>query len=194
MGQIPMPGGWSMSAMWLPVCGQSWLGAAAGFTRTWAWMMVPMMLPLAVVPLLNYRATLDGRWHPLLLTAAAGLAWAATWTALGLPVYLAGAAVAQTLLDTPALARMVPVMAAVAGVAGAAWHLAAWRRRPVHRALPGPPVCAAALRHGARLGGHCVRRCAGLTVALLAAGIMERSTMVCAFVFVAAESVRLRER
>jgi hypothetical protein len=33
-----------------------------------------------------------------------------------------------------------------------------------------------------------------LTVALLAAGIMERSTMVCAVVLVAAESVRLRER
>jgi hypothetical protein len=39
-----------------------------------------------------------------------------------------------------------------------------------------------------------VRRCAGLSVALLAAGIMERGTMVCAIAVVAAESVRLRER
>ncbi|MCS0630595.1 DUF2182 domain-containing protein [Telluria mixta] len=194
MGQIPMPGGWSMAAMWLPMCGQSWPGAAAGFTGMWGAMMVPMMLPLAVAPLLDYRAALDGRWRPLLLTAAAGLAWAATWTALGLPVYLTGAAVAQALLNTPALARTMPVMAALAGVAGAAWHLAAWHRRPVPLRLAGPPVCAAALRHGARLGGHCVRRCAGLTVALLAAGIMERSTMVCAFAVVVAESVRLRER
>jgi len=160
MGQIPMPGGWSMSAMWLPVCGQSWLGAASGFIGRWAAMMVPMMLPLAVQPLWRYRTTLEGR--AFLLTVAAGLAWAATWTALGLPVYLAGAAVAQALPKMPALARVVPVMAAVAGVTGAAWHLAAWRRRPVHRALSGPPVCAAALRHGARLGDHCVRRCAGL--------------------------------
>jgi len=194
MGQIPMPGGWSMSALWLPMCGQSWLGAAAGFTQMWAWMMVPMMLPLAVAPLRRYRATLDGRWRPLLLTAVAGLAWAATWTACGLPVYLAGAAVARALLGMPALARMMPAMAALAGVAGAAWHLAAWRRRRVHPALPGPPGCAAALRHGARLGGHCVRRCAGLTVALLAAGVMERSTMLCAFAVVAVESVRLRDR
>ena len=194
MGRIPMPGGWSMAAMWLPMCGQSWLGAAAGFTQAWAGMMVPMMLPLAVVPLRRYRATLDGAGRASLLTAAAGLAWAATWAAVGLPVYLAGAAVAQALLITPALARMMPVMAAVAGVAGAAWHLAAWRRRPVHPALPGPPVCAAALLHGARLGGHCVRRCAGLTVALLAAGIMETGTMACAIALVAVESVRLRER
>jgi predicted metal-binding membrane protein len=194
MGQIPMPGGWSMSAMWLPMCGQSWLGAAAGFTGTWAAMMVPMMLPLAVVPLRRYRAGLDGAGRAFLLTVAAGLAWAAMWTAAGLPVYLAGAAVARALLDVPALARAMPVMAAVAGVAGAAWQVAAWRRRPLHPAPPGPPVCAAALLYGARLGGHCIRRCAGLTVALLAAGIMERSTMVCAFVLVAAESVGLRER
>ncbi|MBW8899021.1 MAG: DUF2182 domain-containing protein [Massilia sp.] len=183
-----------MPTMWLPMCGQSWFGAAAGFTGTWAAMMVPMMLPLAVRPLLDYRATLDGRWRPLLLVAAAGLAWAATWTASGLPVYLAGAAVAQALLDTPSLARMMPVMAVVAGLAGAAWQAVSWRRRPVHPAPPGPPACAAALLHGARLGGHCVRRCAGLTVALLAAGIMERSTMICAIAVVAAESVRLRQR
>ena len=42
--------------------------------------------------------------------------------------------------------------------------------------------------------GHCVRRCAGLTVALLAARIMETAAMACAFAAVVAESVRLRER
>ena len=189
MGGMPMPGGWTMSTMWLPMCGQSWFGAAAGFVGTWAAMMVPMMLPLAVVPLRRYGA---GRAFPL--TLAAALAWAATWTAAGLPVYLVGAAVASALPGMPALARMMPVVTSAAGVAGAVAYLATWRRRPMHPSLSGPPVCAAALRYGARLGGHCVRRCAGLTVALLAAGIMERSTMVCAFVLVAAESVRLRER
>jgi predicted metal-binding membrane protein len=180
-----------MSTLWLPMCGQSWFGAAAGFTGMWAAMMVPMMLPRAVQPLWRYRATLEG--GACLLTAAAGLAWAATWTVFGLPVFLAGAAVAQALLNTPPLARMMPVIAAAAGVAGAAWHLAAWRRYPPC-AVAGPPVCAAALRHGARLGAHCIRRCAGFTIALLAAGIMERGTMVCAFVLVAVESVRLRQR
>jgi predicted metal-binding membrane protein len=193
MGRIPMPGGWTMSAMWLPMCGQSWIGAAAGFIGMWAAMMVPMMLPFAVAPLRRYRVALGGEGKAFLLTAAAGLAWAAAWTAAGLPVYLAGAAVAHVLLNVPSLARMMPALAAAAGVAGAAWHVAA-RRRLVHRTLPGPPVCTAALLQGARLGGHCVRRCAGLTVALLAAGIMERSTMVCAIAVVVAESVCLRER
>ncbi|WP_075793248.1 copper chaperone [Massilia putida] len=194
MGSIPMPGGWTMSAMWLPMCGQSWIGAAAGFTRMWALMMVPMMLPLAVAPLRRYRAALVGTGRAFLLTAAAGVAWAAAWTASGLPVYLAGAAVAQLLLTMPALARMMPALAAAAGVAGAAWHVAALRPRPAHPVPPGPPVCTAALLRGARLGGHCVRRCAGLTVVLLAAGIMERSTMICAIAVVVTESVCLRER
>ena len=189
-----MPGGWTMSAMWLPMCGQSWLGAAAGFLRMWALTMVPMMLPFAVRPLRRYRAALGGEGRALLLTAAAGLAWAATWTAFGLPVYLAGAAAARLLLDMPALARLMPAMAAAAGVAGAAWHAAAWRRRPAHRTPPGPPVCAAALLQGARLGSHCVRRCAGLSVALLAAGIMETGAMLCAVAVVLAESVCLRDR
>jgi predicted metal-binding membrane protein len=183
-----------MSAVWLPMCGQSWLGAAAGFIRMWALTMVPMMLPLAVRPLRRYRATLDGTGRAFLLTAAAGLAWAVTWTASGLPVYLAGAAAAQVLLNMPALARMMPALAAVAGVAGAVWYVAAWRRRPAHRTLRGSPVCAAALLQGARLGGHCVRRCAGLSVALLAAGIMETGAMLCAVAVVVAESVWVRER
>lgn len=189
-----MPGGWSMAALWLPMCGQSWPGAVAGFTGMWAAMMVPMMFPLAVAPLRRYRAALDGTGRAALLTAAAGLAWAMTWTASGLPVYLVGAVAARALLALPALARSTPALAAAAGVVGAVWHVASWRRRPAHPALPGPPGCAAALLHGARLGGHCVRRCAGLTVALLAAGVNERGAMLCACAVVAAESVCLRER
>jgi predicted metal-binding membrane protein len=198
MGQIPMPGGWAMAAMWLPMCGQSWLGAMAGFIGMWAAMMVPMMLPLAVTPLRRYRAALAGteRWRARLLTAAAGCAWAVAWTAPALPLYVAGTIVAQALLDLPALARTMPVLAALAGVAGAGWHAVSWCRRPAHApdAVCGRPVVAAALRQGARLGSHCVRRCAGMTVAMVAAGFMETGTMAIALAVVAVESVRPRER
>ena len=198
MGQIPMPGGWTMAAMWLPMCGQSRLGALVGFIGMWAAMMVPMMLPLAVPPLRRYRAALVGteRWRARLLTAAAGCAWAVAWTVPALPLYVAGTIVAQALLDLPALARIVPVLAALAGVAGAGWHAVSWCRRPAHAldAVRGRPAVVAALGQGARLGSHCVRRCAGMTVAMVAAGFMETGTMACAIAVVAVESVRLRER
>jgi predicted metal-binding membrane protein len=198
MGQIPMPGGWAMAAMWLPMCGQSRLGAMAGFVGMWAALMVPMMLPLAVPPLRRYRAALagTGRWRARLLTTAAACAWAAAWTAPALPLYAAGTIVAQALLDLPALARMVPVLAAAAGVAGAGWHVVSWCRRPAHVLDPvcGRPGVGAALRQGARLGSHCVRRCAGMAVAMVATGFMETGTMACALAVVVVESVRLRER
>ena len=45
MGEIPMAGGWTMSMAWLPMCGQSWAGAAASFLGMWVVMMAAMMLP-----------------------------------------------------------------------------------------------------------------------------------------------------
>src|SRR5262249_5161759 len=51
MGEMPMPGGWTMSMAWMPACGQTWPGAAASFIGMWAVMMVAMMLP-SLVPIL----------------------------------------------------------------------------------------------------------------------------------------------
>ena len=49
MGDMPMPGGWTMSLAWMQMpgqtCGQTWLGAAASFLGMWVVMMVAMMLP-----------------------------------------------------------------------------------------------------------------------------------------------------
>src|SRR5450755_4682512 len=39
MGDMPMPGGWTLSAAWMPMCGQSWPGAAASFLGMWVVMM-----------------------------------------------------------------------------------------------------------------------------------------------------------
>jgi hypothetical protein len=35
MGEMPMPGGWTMSTAWLPMCGQTWAGVAAAFLGMW---------------------------------------------------------------------------------------------------------------------------------------------------------------
>lgn len=31
MGEVLMPGGWTMSMAWMPMCGQTWFDAAATF-------------------------------------------------------------------------------------------------------------------------------------------------------------------
>ncbi len=45
MGEMPMPGGWTMSMAWMRMPGQTWPGAAASFLGMWVVMMVAMMLP-----------------------------------------------------------------------------------------------------------------------------------------------------
>ena len=45
MGTMQMPGGSTMSMMWMRMPGQSWPGAAASFLGMWTVMMMAMMLP-----------------------------------------------------------------------------------------------------------------------------------------------------
>jgi predicted metal-binding membrane protein len=55
MGEMPMPGGWSMSMTWMLMPGPTWLDAAASFLGMWVVMMVAMMLPSLVPMLWRYR-------------------------------------------------------------------------------------------------------------------------------------------
>src|SRR5262249_7145813 len=42
MGDMPMPGGWTMSMAWMRMPGQTWPGAAASFLGMWVVMMLAM--------------------------------------------------------------------------------------------------------------------------------------------------------
>src|SRR5579864_1184451 len=58
MGGMPMPGGWTMSMAWMPMAGQTWLGATTSFVGMWFVMMVAMMMPSLVPTLFHYRERL----------------------------------------------------------------------------------------------------------------------------------------
>ena len=45
MGEMAMPGDWTMSMVWMRMPGQTWPGAAASFLGMWIVMMAAMMLP-----------------------------------------------------------------------------------------------------------------------------------------------------
>ena len=70
MGEMPMPGGWTMSMAWMRMPGQTWPGAAASFLGMWVVMMVAMMLPSLVPTLWRYRQAGLGR-----LTALVGVGY-----------------------------------------------------------------------------------------------------------------------
>ena len=48
MGEMPMPGGWTMSMAWMRMPGQTLLGAAASFLVMWVVMMVAITFGVVV--------------------------------------------------------------------------------------------------------------------------------------------------
>ena len=46
--EMEMPGGWTMSMMWMRMPGQTWFASALSFLFMWLAMMVALMLPSAL--------------------------------------------------------------------------------------------------------------------------------------------------
>lgn len=196
MGEMAMPGGWTVSMTWTRVPGQTWPGAAASFLGMWIVMMAAMMLPSLIPALWRYRQAIGGVGRARLgrLTALVGLGYFLVWTLVALAVYPLGVALVAVEMHVPALARAVPIAAAVVVlVAGLsqftrwkAHHLARWRRTPAgERKLPADK--GSALRQGIGLGLHCTYCCSGLMAILLVTGIMDLRAMAAATVAMTVE-------
>jgi len=181
-----------MSLAWMPMCGQSWIGAAASFLAMWTVMMAAMMLPSLAPELWRYRRDvgLAGESASVLLPAIVAGGYLLVWTLVGAAVYPLGAAAMAITMRYPVLARAAPIaIGLVVLIAGAlqftrwkAQHLACCRndrcRTSPGRGGASPTTAFAAWRHGLRLGLHCSQCCAGLTAAFLVAGIMDWPVML----------------
>jgi predicted metal-binding membrane protein len=186
MGEMTMPGGWTMSMAWMLMPGQTWPGAVASFLGMWVVMMAAMMLPSLVPMLWRYRQALERTRGMRLgrMTALVGLGYFFVWTAFGMAAFPLGVALAAFEMQLPALARTVPLaVGVIVLIAGAlqftswkAHHLACCREAP-GRAHRLPADACTAWRHGLRLGLHCCYCCAGLTAILLVIGVMDLRAM-----------------
>jgi len=196
MGDMPMPGGWAMSMIWIPVLGQTWLGATASFVAMWVVMMMAMMLPSLVPTLWRYRQTLgdNGVTCPSWLTALAGIGYFFVWTVCGIALFPAGATLAEIEMRWPALARVVPIAVGMVVVVAGALQFSAWKafhlagcREPLRHNRAFPADASTAWRHGLRLGLHCTYGCAGLTAILLVFGVMDLRVMALVTAAITAE-------
>jgi predicted metal-binding membrane protein len=195
-GDVPMPGGWTLSGLWTPLCGQGWADAAACFIGMWTVMMAAMMLPSLAPMLWRYSQALGrgGQAHVGRLTALAAGGYFLAWILLGALVFVVCAAVAELAMRVPAIARAVPLaMAVVIVLAGAfqftsckARHLACCRPASRH-ALPLRANAGTAWCHGVALGFQCVQACAGLTAILLVIGVMDLRAMAVVTAIITAE-------
>src|SRR5262245_21542796 len=186
MGEMPMPGGWTMSMAWMRMPGQTWPGAAAAFLGMWFVMMMAMMLPSLVPMLWRYRQAVGGtagaRLH--LLTVLVGVGYFFVWTVFGMAAFPLGVALAEIEMQQLALARAVPIAVGVIVVIAGALQFSTWKARHLAccRELPGRSRtlradAGTAWRHGLRLGLHCSYCCSGLMAILLVIGVMDLRAM-----------------
>jgi predicted metal-binding membrane protein len=179
---MPMPGGWTISMAWMRMPGQTWPGAAASFLGMWVVMMVAMMLPSLLPMLRRYREAVGDDRGLDWLTALVGMGYFSVWTVFGVATFPLGVALAAVEMEHPAVARSVPMAAAVVVVLAGALQLTAWKARHLaccreapHRTLPADVHTA--WRHGLRLGLHCSLCCAGPIAVLLVIGVMDLGAM-----------------
>jgi len=185
MGGMAMPGGWSMSMMWMRMPEQDWFGAAASFVGMWIVMTLAMMMPSLAATLWPYRDR---------LTALVAIGYFFVWTVVGLVVFPLGVTVAAIAMHQPALARAAPITVGfVVLVAGAfqfserkARHLECCRKPPGPIGAP-PMNVRGAFGRGIRLGLHCCYCTAGFTAILLVAGVMDLRAMALITAAISAE-------
>jgi predicted metal-binding membrane protein len=198
MGEIPMPGGWTMSMAWTLMPGQTWPGVAASFLSMWVVMMVAMMLPSLVPMLWRYREAVGrtGERRIGWLTALVGAGYFFVWTVFGMAVFPLGVALASVQMQHPALTRAVPIAVGVVILMAGSFQLTAWKERHLAccREAPGRgrilrADAVTAWRYGLRLGLHCTNCSVGLMAILLVIGVMNLRAM--AFVAAAITVERL---
>jgi len=196
MGEMPMPGGWTMSMTWMRMPGHSWTGATASFTAMWTVMMVAMMLPSLVPRLLEYRSGVvrTDAMHLGLLTTIVSAGYFLVWIAAGIAVFSGGVSLASIAMRQPMVSRAVPIAGTLVVLIAGLLQFTAWKSRHLASCRetnpdPLPPTPLQALHYGVRLGIRCVYCCGNLMAILVVAGVMDLRVMALVTVAVTAERV-----
>jgi predicted metal-binding membrane protein len=184
-GDMAMPGGGTMSMVWMGMSGQTWLGAAASFVEMWVVMMLAMMLPSLVSMLLRYRDSVRGSDQARLgrLTALAGAGYFLIWAIFGAAVYPLGLVSKAAEMRWPAVERSVPVATGLILLLAGCVQLSAWKARQLGLCRDAPACgellsdARSAWQYGLGLGVRCILCCSGLMTILLATGMGNLGAM-----------------
>jgi predicted metal-binding membrane protein len=186
--EMEMPGGWTMSMMWMRMPGQTWAASAASFQLMWLAMMVAMMLPSALPMFLNTK-----RGPASLAVMASG--YFTAWLAAGAGIYALGVAFAAAMMRWDVFSRAVPVLSSAALIAAGAFQFTRWKMTGL-RTCRSPFGCASVcaecetnFRLGCKQGAACCVCCAGPTLILVVLGMMNPIVIVGVAVVIAAEKV-----
>jgi len=187
-GGMDMPGGWTMSMMWMRMHGQTWFASAMTFLLMWLAMMVAMMMPSALQTFLNAK-----RAPASLPAMAAG--YFAVWLAVGAGIYVPGVVFAAAAMRWDSLSRVVPALSGAALIAAGAVQFTRWKmthllrcRSPLGCAVSCPQH-AAGFRLGCQQGAACCLCCAAPMLILIVLGMMNPLVMIVVAMSIAAEKL-----
>jgi predicted metal-binding membrane protein len=187
-GGMPMPGGWTMSMVWMRMPDQSWAASTCMFLFMWLAMMVAMMLP-SMTPML-------AKIQPSRSVFPVMCGYFLPWIILGMAIYPLGLAWALAAMRRPELSRTAPaLMGGMLALAGA-FQLSPWKtkglshcRDPLQCVIGENASSRTAISCGIRLGVSCAICCAGLMLALLALDMMNPFAMASIAVLIALEKL-----
>jgi predicted metal-binding membrane protein len=187
-GGMHMPGGWTMSMMWMRMNGQTWFASAAGFLLMWLAMMVAMMLPSVLPTFLKIRRT-----PASLSLVAAG--YFAVWLAAGAGIYVLGVLFGAAAMCWESFSHVVPALSGVALLTAGAIQFTRWKMTGLLRCrsrfgcASSCPEREADFRLGCQQGATCCRCCAAPMTILIVLGMMNPFTIICVALVIAAEKL-----
>lgn len=175
---VQMPGGWTMSKIWLPSPDHGWAGSFAMFLLMWIVMMLAMMLPSLTPVLLRFNR--NGA-SPADVGRVAG-AYFLVWTIFGAIAYPIGAALGSIAMHQERLSRGVPFLTGAALLLAGLVQWTPWKARHLE-CCRGAPSCEVTHSRGAwqagwKLGVHCAECCLAIMTFMLVAGAMELRVML----------------
>ena len=198
-GGMEMPGGWTMSMMWMPMPGQTWVGSTIMFILMWLAMMTAMMLPSFLPTILRYhraRRSEDER-GVLTSTFLVMVGYFFVWSAAGAVIYVVGITLAIAAMRWETLSRSMPFMIAATILLAGCMQFMPWTKFGL-RECRGPLACGVwstrraawpAWQTGIRSGITCVSCCSGPTLILLALGMMNPAVIVLVTAVIAMEKL-----
>jgi len=187
-GGMPMPGGWTMSMMWMAMPGQSKWGAAWMFLIMWQAMMIAMMLPSAWPMLAMYRrvAISSSMSHPGLATVVVASAYFGVWLAFGIAAFSIGFAISSASMRSLEVSRLVPAAGGVALILSGVYQLTPLKQTCLRHCRSAMsylvqgwrPGWMGAVRLGVLHGSHCALCCWALMVIQMVLGAMNLVVMI----------------
>jgi predicted metal-binding membrane protein len=186
--EMEMPGGWTMSMMWMRMPGQNWFVSATSFLLMWLAMMVAMMLPSALPTFLKTR-------RAAVSLSVMAIGYFVVWLATGVGIYVLGVAFAAAAMRWETFSRIVPLISGAALIAAGAFQFTRWKMTGLLRCRS-PFGCVSVCSEretnfglGCKQGAACFLCCAAPTTILVVLGMMNPFVIAGVAIIIAAEKL-----